>query len=310
MTAATVSAPAIDTGPSTRRNAFGWFKRFARQQPLAVVGAALLAVVIATAIFADVIATHNPRDFSADVLKGPSSEHYFGTNREGKDIFSRIVHGSRVSLKVGLVTVVVSLMGGTLLALLAGYLGGVVDWVLSRLAELIIAFPAILFALTLRTSLYNDLPDSVLFLSKGEFVVIVAICIIFTPAIFRIMRGGVLEQRGAQYVEAARVMGASEVRIMARHLLPNITGLMIVLVSTTLPAAILLESSLSFLGVGVEVGTPSWGADLSGNARSFFARAPWIAIFPGLALSITVLALNVLGDGLRDALDPRLRGKI
>ena len=147
-------------------------------------------------------------------------------------------------------------------------------------------------------------------MQREEFTLVLAISAGFLPGTYRIMRGLVLEQRASQYVEAARVVGANNVRIMARHILPNMAGLMIVVTSISLPAAILAESGLSFLGVGVPVGTPSWGADLSGSSRQFFIRAPYLAIFPGLALSITVFGFNVFGDALRDTLDPRLRGVI
>lgn len=292
-----------------KRSRLAFISNFVRKEPLGTAGAVLIIIIVLAAIFAPVVATHNPQEFSANVLQSPSSEHFFGTTREGKDVYSRVIYGARVSLKVGIATVLISITGGTILALAAGFLGGAVDWVLSRMAEILIAFPPILFALTLRTSFGKDLPD-LPGISRGELLVIIAICVIYTPLIFRIMRGAVLEQRGSQYVESARVTGASEVRIMGRHILPNLAGLMIIVSTTSLPAAILTEAGLSFLGVGVEVGTPSWGADLSGNARSFFVRAPWMAIFPGLALSIAVLAFNLFGDSLRDTLDPRLRGKI
>jgi ABC-type dipeptide/oligopeptide/nickel transport system permease subunit len=283
--------------------------RFVRTQPFGAAGLVLLVVIVVGSIFAPLITPNDPQEFTADVLSGPSLDHPMGTTREGKDVFSRVLYGGRVSLKVGLAVVVLSIIGGTLLALVAGYLGGPIDFALSRAAELLISFPAILLALTLRTSIGNDVP-SFPGLSQGEILVIMSIVILFTPGVFRVMRGAVLEQRGAQYVEAARVVGAGETRIMLRQVLPNLAGLMIVVTSTALPGAILTESGLSFLGVGVPVGTPSWGADLSGSARSFFVRAPWIAIFPGLALSITVLGFNLLGDALRDNLDPRLRGRL
>ncbi|MFN0096637.1 MAG: ABC transporter permease [Dehalococcoidia bacterium] len=305
--AAIVQPVIADVPPAPSR----WrpYKRFVRTQPFGTAGIVLLLIVVLAALFAPLITWHNPQQFSGDVLLSPSWDHPFGTTREGKDVFARVVYGGRVSLKVGAAVVLFSIVGGTLLALAAGYLGGIVDFALSRLAELLISFPAILLALTLRTSFGKDVPDLPM-LSQGEILVIMSICFIFTPSIFRIMRASVLEQRGAQYVEAARVVGAHEVRIMLRHVLPNLAGMMIVVTSTALPGAILTESGLSFLGVGVPVGTPSWGADLSGSARSFFVRAPWIAIFPGLALSITVLGFNLLGDALRDTLDPRLRGRI
>lgn len=309
----TQAAAANTTGfeylPPTRSRT-RWIRNFIRREPLGTIGAVLILIIVLAAVSAPLVTTDNPQAFSADVLKSPSTDHFFGTTREGKDVYSRVVYGARVSLKVGVATVVISLLGGTALALVAGFLGGAVDWILSRLAEILITFPAILFALTIRTSFGKDIPENLPGISRGELLVIIAICVVFTPVIFRVMRGAVLEQRNALYIESARVLGASQMRIMVRHILPNLAGLMIILTSTTLPAAILLESGLSFLGVGVEVGTPSWGADLSGSARSFFARAPWIAVFPGLALSIAVLAFNLLGDSLRDTLDPRLRGKI
>jgi ABC-type dipeptide/oligopeptide/nickel transport system permease subunit len=283
--------------------------RFIRREPLGAAGAFLILAIVLLALFAPLVATHDPRAFSGDVLVEPGADHFFGTTREGKDVFSRVIYGAQVALKVGVPTVLLSIIGGTALALLAGFLGGIVDWVLSRLGELIITLPPILFALTLRTSFKGALPD-LPGLSQEEGLVILAIVVIFMPSIFRIMRAAVLEQRNALYVESARVVGASGPRIMLRHILPNMAGIIIIITTTTLPAAILLESGLSFLGVGVPVGTPSWGADLSGSARSFFIRAPWIAIFPGLALALTVFAFNVLGDSLRDVLDPRLRGKI
>jgi peptide/nickel transport system permease protein len=310
MTQATaLEQPGFEYIPASRSRTKS-LRDFIRREPLGTIGAVLILLVVLFAIAAPLISTHNPQQFSGDVLKSPSGDHFFGTTREGKDVYSRVIYGARVSLKVGVATVLISLIGGTALALLAGFLGGAVDWFLSRTAEILISLPQILFALTLRTAFREDVPDNVPGISRGELLVIISICIVFTPIIFRVMRGAVLEQRNTAYIESARVLGASQVRIMVRHILPNLAGLIIILSSTTLPAAILLESGLSFLGVGVEVGTPSWGADLSGSARSFFVRAPWIAIFPGLALSIAVLAFNLLGDSLRDTLDPRLRGKI
>ena len=206
-------------------------------------------------------------------------------------------------------TVIIGTFVGTAMALLAGFLGGVVDFVLGRITDILFAIPAFLLALTLSTSIGADMPD-LPGVPAGEVVVIIAISVGFMPGVFRIMRGLVLEQRGTMYVEAAQVIGASQTRIMARHILPNMLGLMIVTTSITLPAAILTESALSFLGAGVPPGSPSWGADLSGASRTFLIRAPWLAIFPGLALSLTVFGFNVFGDALRDTLDPRLRGKI
>jgi ABC-type dipeptide/oligopeptide/nickel transport system permease subunit len=264
---------------------------------LGALGVAIIVIVVFAALFADLITQHDPTATSVDILESPSGDHWLGTTRQGKDVYARVVYGAQVSLQVGLATVLISVIGGTALALLAGYFRGLIDQGISRIADILIAFPSILFALTLATSL-----------GKGLSTVVISISIIFTPVIMRIMRGAVLQQRESPYVEAARVLGASEWRIIFRHLLPNLIGIAIVTASATLPAAILTESGLSFLGVGVDLGEPSWGGDLSGDARQFFQLAWWMAVFPGLALSFTVLAFNLLGDSLRDALDPRLRG--
>ncbi len=306
QSASTLTLPEHDVLPPPPR--FRALRRFVRTQPLGTIGFVIIIVIVIGALFAPLLHTSDPRNFGEDVLASPSSEHFFGTDRDGKDVWSRVLYGGRVSLKVGLATVILSVIGGTALALVTALAGGALDFVLGRIVDILIAFPAILFALTIRTSFGEQLPDFP-GLSASEFVLVISIAIIFTPVIYRIMRGAVLEQRSAMYVEAARSTGASEFRLMFRHLLPNLAGLMIVVTSTTLPAAILTESALSFLGVGVEQGVPSWGGDLSGKARAFFTQAPWIAIFPGLALSLTVLAFNLLGDSLRDTLDPRLRNR-
>ena len=291
--------------PRQRFNLFKW----ARREPFGAFGALLIAIVVFGAVFAPVLNTTDPKGFSADSLEGPGADHFFGTTARGKDVWSRVLYGGRISLKIGLATVLVGTVAGTALALLSAYAGGVVDFLVGRVADMIIAIPGILLALTLRTSIGGDLPD-LPGLSSGELTLVLAISIFFMPGTYRIMRGLVLEQRATQYVESARVVGASNFRIMWRHIAPNMAGLMIVVTSISLPAAILTESSLSFLGVGVPVGTPSWGADLSGSSRQFFIRAWWLAFFPGLALSITVFGFNVFGDSLRDTLDPRLRGRI
>ena len=291
------------------RPRYQWLRTFVRQQRLGTIGAVVILLMGIGAIAAPILGRYDPQAFSTDILTGPSWDHFFGTTREGRDVWARVLYGGRISLKIGIATVLIASLGGTALALIAGYLGGVVDFALGRVADVLIAFPSILFALTLRTSIGEELPSVPYVMGADEFLLVVAICIVFTPVIFRIMRGNVLEQRGSTYVDAARVVGASEARIMVRHILPNLVGIMLVVTTATLPAAILTESALSFLGVGVEIGTPSWGADLSGRARDYFTRAPWIAVFPGLALALTVLAFNLLGDALRDTLDPRLRGQ-
>lgn len=287
------------TGPGFLRPRLARTTRFVRRQPLGTFGICVITLLAVAAIFRDqpFMNTVDPKAFGNDILAGPGAGHWFGTNRNGQDLWSRVVYGARPSLLVGFATVALSVIGGTVLALLAGYLGGWIDAVISRVADILIAFPAILFGLVVAT-----------WLQPGMKAVIVAISIIFTPIIMRIIRGAVLQERSRMYVEAGRVIGCSEVRLMYRHILPNIFPLVIVVASTTLPAAILAESALSFLGVGLPLGEPSWGNDLGPQVRVLFTNYPWLAIFPGLALSLTVLAFNLLGDALRDELDPRLRG--
>lgn len=283
---------------------------FIRREPVGAFGGALILLVAFLAIAAPLLHTVDPRGFGSDILQSPNADHFLGTDARGKDVWSRVLYGGRISLKIGVASIVIGTLGGTALALVAGMMGGIADFVLSRLGEILLAFPSLLFVLTVKTALGDDSPSIPHVLDKGEFVLVISISVIFLPSVFRLMRGAVLEQRGTAYVEAARVVGASDLRIMLRHITPNLTSLMIVLTTAGLPATILLESGLSFLGVGVPVGTPSWGADLSGSARQFFVRAPWLAIAPGAALSLTVFAFNIFGDALRDVLDPRLRGKL
>ena len=291
--------------PKQRFNPLRWVRR----EPVGALGVFLILLIGFGAAFAPYLNTVNPQSleaFSPDVLESPSVDHFFGTDKTGKDMWSIVLYGGRVSLKIGVATVLIGTVAGTLLALIAGFLGGIVDFSFSRVADILIAFPAILFALTIDTVFAEDLPDLPA-LSGEEFARALAISLVFMPSAFRIMRGSVLEQRSTQYVEAALVVGASRWRIMLRHILPNITGLMIVLTTISLPAAIITEATLAFL-LGSHV--PSWGAQLSGESRVFFTRAPWLAIFPGAALSLTVFAFNIFGDSLRDTLDPRLRGRI
>ena len=311
MSQATVSSPPTlleqeyAMPPRQRFNPLRW----ARREPAGALGVLLILLVAFGAAFAPFLRTTNPQTleaFTANVLEGPSADAFFGTDRQGKDVWSSVLYGGRISLKIGVATVLVGTIGGTLLALLAGFLGGVVDFAFSRIADMIIAIPALLLALTIDVVLGEQLPDLPA-LPKEELGRVLAISLFFMPSAFRIMRGSVLEQRNAQYVESATLIGSGQLRIMLRHILPNIAGLMIVLTTISLPAAIITEATLSFL-LGSDA--PSWGAELSGDSRRFFTRAQWIAIFPGLALSVTVFAFNIFGDSVRDTLDPRLRGRI
>ena len=291
--------------PTQRFNPLRW----ARREPAGAFGVLLILLVAFGSAAAPILRTTDPQSldsFSANVLVAPSSEFFFGTDRQGRDVWSSVLYGGRISLKIGVATVLVGTLGGTMIALIAGFLGGVVDFTFSRFADMIIAVPALLLALVIDVVLGDQLPD-LPGLPRAELGRVLAISLFFMPGAFRIMRGSVLEQRNTQYVEAATLVGAGQIRIMLRHILPNIAGLMIVLTTISLPAAILTEATLSFL-LGSDA--PSWGAELGGDSRRFFNRAQWIAIFPGAALAITIFAFNIFGDSVRDTLDPRLRGRI
>ncbi len=283
--------------------------RWARREPVGALGVILILLIAFGSGAAPILRTTDPQSldsFTPHVLESPSSEFFFGTDRQGRDVWSSVLYGGRISLKIGVATVLVGTVGGTLLALIAGFLGGIVDFSFSRIADMVIAVPALLLALVIDVVLGDRLP-SLPALPKEELARILAIALFFMPSAFRIMRGSVLEQRSAQYVEAATLIGAGQIRIMLRHILPNITGLVIVLTTISLPAAILTEATLSFL---LGSNAPSWGAELSGDSRRFFQSAQWIAIFPGAALALTIFAFNIFGDSIRDTLDPRLRGRI
>lgn len=293
--ATSIAALPVERAPSLGRL---WRAgRLVRRQPLGAMGAVVIVLLLTAAVFVDALRTTDPRAFGNDILERPSGEHWFGTNRKGQDMWSRVLYATRPALMVGVATVAFGVVGGTVLALIAGYFGGWLDMLISRLADILTAFPGILFGLVMATAMGSGLRS-----------VVIAISIIVAPIIMRVIRAGVLSERHRQYVEAARVLGASGPRVMFRHILPNVMPLVLVIATATLPAAILLESSLTFLGAGLPLGEPSWGNDLNFQARALFTTAPWLAIFPGLALSLTVLAFNLLGDALRDLFDPRLRG--
>lgn len=306
-------APALtpEFGPSTLARRWTGARRFVRRQPLGSLGIFIIVTLVFLAVFAPFLTDVSPTDIGDDVLVEPGADHWFGTNRAAQDMWTRVLYGGRPSLTVGLFVVVIGVVGGTVVGLLAGYLGGWVDIVISRVFEVLSSVPSILFGLVIGASLGPKLDDKLgsdFIINPRLLAIVIAVSVAFLPAIGRILRGGVIAERNRQYVEAARVIGASETRVMFRHVMPNLLPLMIVLASTSLPAAILTEAALSYLGVGLPYGDASWGGDLGGSARQLFSLAPWLAIFPGLALGLTVLAFNLLGDSLRDELDPRLRG--
>ena len=259
----------------------------------AVAGIVVLLVMCFSAVFAPIIATHDPNDQIFEFLSPPSFEHLLGTDDLGRDLFSRLVYGGRVSLFVGISTVLLSAIIGVLLGLLSGYYGGWIDMVIMRYIDLQWAFPNFIIAVYLMAVF-----------GTGLFNVIAAITLAFLDDFARVVRASVLSIREQEYVIAAKSIGSSNRRILLRHILPNTVAPIIVMGTVSVSYAILAEASLSFLGLGVKPSTPTWGLILS-DARSFFSRGWWLAIFPGLCIMITVLSINFLGDALRDILDVR-----
>lgn len=273
------------------------FLRRLRRHYQGVIGLAIVLLVMLAALLAPVIATHDPEEVDVQKrLQGPSVTHLFGTDNLGRDVFSRVVYGSRISILAGFVATSIAVTAGTTLGILAGYMGGKVDHTLMRLMDAFMAFPGLVLMIGFAAVFGPGLTNAM-----------IAIGITGTPGFTRLVRGQVLAIRSRDFVEAARATGATGPRIAVRHVLPNILAPIIVWASLGVAGAILAEAGLSFLGLGTQPPTPSWGSMVN-QGNSFLSRAPWIAIFPGAAIFLTVLGANLLGDALRDAWDPRLRG--
>jgi peptide/nickel transport system permease protein len=267
-----------------------------RRQPLALTGLIIIVVFAIVAIFGRYVAPHGPtQQFSKHILESPNGTYPLGTDEFGRDILTRMLYGSRVSFEVGFISIALAGGIGVIIGLVAGYLGGWVDNVLVLLMDVIWAFPAVLLAIVFVTTLGNNLRNAM-----------IAIAIVYMPTFMRVVRGSTLAVRQTTYVEAAVATGVSTPRILARHVFPNITAPLIVHASLNFAAAVLAEASLSFLGLGNKPPAPSWGSMVS-SSYGYLQQAPWAAIFPGCAIALVVLGFNLLGDGLRDALDPRLR---
>jgi peptide/nickel transport system permease protein len=269
--------------------------RLLRNRIVLLWGAVLFALVVA-AIFAPQIAPYDPLAQSADLLEPPSRSHLFGTDELGRDIFSRVIFGARISLTVGLVAVSLALVSGTLIGLASGFFGGWLDAIAMRMVDVLLAFPGIILAILIMATLGPSLIN-----------VMLAVGISAIPWYARTVRAATLVVKETDYVLASRALGATALRMMARHVLPNVVTPVIVLATIGIAGAILAISGLSFLGLGAQPPSPEWGSMLS-QARIYLQRAWWITTFPGLAIMISVLAINIVGDALRDALDPRLRG--
>ena len=271
-------------------------RRRLRRNVGALLGLLVLAIMVLAAALAPWIALQDPLAVAPEAqLKPPSAAHWNGTDLFGRDIFSRLLFGGRVSLLVGIVAVLIASVPGTTLGLIAGYYGRWIDGLIMRVMDLMLSFPGILLALGI-----------VALLGPGLLNVMIAVGIAGIPSYTRVVRGSVLAVKKNLYVRAARATGCRDGHILLRHILPNVLAPIVILSTLDIAWAILNASSLSFLGLGAQPPTPEWGAMLS-EGRSYMRQAPWITIAPGLAIMLTVLSVNLLGDGLRDALDPRLR---
>ena len=271
---------------------------FCREKPLGALAAILLLVLVMAAAFAETLATHDPiRTDAEHTLAPPDHAHWFGTDNLGRDIYSRIIYGARISLAVGIASTLLGAVFGGIIGVISGYFGGWFDLMAQRMMDILQGLPLLILALVMAAALGPSIGN-----------VIVAISVPIIPRAQRVIRASVIAIREFVYIEAARALGIGHSRIAFRHVLPNTIGPFIVLMTAQFGGAILVEAALSFLGLGVPEPYPSWGRMLSVSAAEFAQKAPWVVLFPGIAISLVVFASNLLGDAVRDKLDPRLRG--
>jgi peptide/nickel transport system permease protein len=273
--------------------------KFVRQKPLGAAGGFIIVAMLLVALFADRLAPYDPYrgDYAVQFAR-PSAEHWFGTDEFGRDLLTRIMYGARIALFVGFTASFSGCTIGALLGVLSAYLGGKVDLLLERLMDVLLAFPQLILALAVASILGPAVQN-----------VVIAVAIPIIPRAARVVRATALSVKENVYVEAVTALGASRRRVVLQHILPNVVAPYIIIITAQLGGAILAEAALSYLGLGTAEPTPSWGLMLSGSAPSYAEKAPWIALFPGIAISLGVFAFNLLGDSLRDALDPKLRGR-
>ena len=289
--------PLEEKGSKRREGLFFALLDFSRRYPLGAIGGVILFIMVFLAIFADVMATHDPVTTNTDkTLRAPGAEYIMGTDYLGRDLYSRIVHGSRISLVVGLSTTLLGGVIGMVVGLLSGYLLGWWDLVTQRIMDIMQGLPLLVMALVMAAALGPSLENTIL-----------AISIPLIPRVARVVRSSTLAIREMPFIEAAHAVGMNHMRIAFLHVLPNTLAPFIVMTTAQLGSAILVEASLSFLGLGIPEPYPSWGRMLSESAGQYAQQAPWLVIFPGLAISLAVFGTNLLGDALRDILDPRLR---
>ncbi len=285
--------PVIGSAPRRVRRA-QLMRRLIRHRG-AVVGFVVLAFLVLIALLAPFIAPYDPIAVSRTTLKPPSTQHWMGTDNFGRDIFSRVLYGTRISLRMGFIAVGIAAVFGTAIGVIAGTYGKVIDTILMRFIDALMAFPGILLALTIAAVLGPGLTNAM-----------IAVGIASIPTFARLVRSSVLQVKETPYVEAARAIGCTDMQMIRRHIFPNVLTPILVLATLGIAGAILVGASLSFLGLGAQPPSAEWGAMLS-QGRQFMRTAWWIMAFPGLAITITVMAANLVGDGLRDALDPRLK---
>jgi peptide/nickel transport system permease protein len=294
------SIPIPDTvsGPLRRPHAFALVLRFCRRKPLGAIGGVIVIALIVMALFADRIAPYTYDDSIRGArMKAPGAQFWMGTDNLGRDVWSRVVYGARISVTVGFATVALTTLLATLVGVSSAYLGGAYDIVVQRVVDAWMSFPALVIVLSLLAAL-----------GPGLVNLILALSILGAAGTSRVIRGAALSTMQNPYVEAARALGAGHGRVILQHVLPNVMATIIIIATIGLGTVILAESALSFLGFGIPPPYPSWGGMLSGSGRSFMYRAPWMALFPGTAISLAVFGFNMFGDALRDLLDPRLRG--
>ena len=297
----TAAAPAT-TAAALRRPSRGVVAQFCLQQPLGAISLVVILVMMFAGIFAEFVAPYDPVavDF-ASILTPPNWQHWAGTDAFGRDILSRLIHGARTALVIGFFSSFIGSSLGAVLGATCAYFGGRIDMVLQRLIDMLLSFPIIVLALVV-VAVLGKWP-----VFGIDLNLIFAIAIPIVPNVARVVRAAALSVRAMPYIDAARAAGYSHSRIILRHMAPNLAAPYLIMLSAYIAQAILLEASLSFLGLGVVEPTPAWGLMLSGNASDFFREAPWLIIFPGLAISLAVFAFSLFGDSLRDWLDPRFK---
>lgn len=298
------SVPATETLRALREKEPRWISiprgllLFCRQKPMGGLGGVVILVMVFAAVFAGMVSPYSPYKISPiDSVVAPSAKYLMGTDELGRDIFSRIIWGSRASLYVGIMVITFGTLVGSIIGMISGYEGGLLDLFVQRVIDSMQAFPALVLAMAMVAMLGASINN-----------VIIALAIVIIPSESRVVRSATLSVKENQYVEAARAIGAGHLRVLFRHIMPNVFAPIVILMSIQLGTVILAEASLSFLGLGTPPPTPTWGGMLSGSGRQYFELAPWLAVFPGVAISLAVLGFNLLGDAIRDVLDPRMRG--